>query len=164
MSYAELALGIKDKFCEEEIETAVNFLTPHYLETEETNFEKDLDDWKIIYFHLLKIYELKTTEIDGTQKIKSFLKWVVEDCFSTSVSTIFALIFFSPNSSSFGTMIKKINSTNLDKLQDGLRNAAWDLTYIIKFRKLSKDQPENIVWFFCSYDKVLKKIARNLFF
>jgi hypothetical protein len=47
-------------------------------------------------------------------------------------------------------MIKKINSTNLDKLQDGLRNAAWDLTYIIKFRKLSKDQPENIVWFFCS--------------
>lgn len=111
MSYAELALGIKDKFCEEEIETAVNFLTPHYLETEETNFEKDLDDWKIIYFHLLKIYELKTTEIDGTQKIKSFLKWVVEDCFSTSVSTIFALIFFSPNSSSFGTMIKKINST-----------------------------------------------------
>jgi hypothetical protein len=57
MSYAELALGIKDKFCEEEIETAVNFLTPHYLETEETNFEKDLDDWKIIYFHLLKIYE-----------------------------------------------------------------------------------------------------------
>jgi len=158
-----MALGIKDKFFEEEIETAINLLTPHYLEIEETNFEKDLDDWKIIYFHLLKMYELKTTEINDTQKIRLFLKWVVEDCFSTPASTIFALIFFSPKSSSFGTMIKKINSLNLDKLQDGLKNAAWDLTYIIEFRKLSKNQPDNIIWFFCSHDKVLKKIVRNIF-
>lgn len=162
MSYAELALGVKNKFDKIEIETAQKLISYNHLEIKETNFKRLLDDWKIIYLHLLKIYELKITQIQDTEKIRTFLTWVVEDCFSNPASTIFAFIFFSPNSSSFGSMIKKVNSSDINKIKHGLENAAWDLTYITRYRKLSKVQEENAIWFFCSHDKVLQKIVRNL--
>ena len=163
MAYASLALGLEERFSDEEIEKAKKLINEDHLRIEESNFTKKLDDWKLIYLHLLKIFEINKSELNDTQKIQLFLEWIVKDCFSTQISIIFALLIFSPKSSSMGTMIKNINSLNENKLKSGLKNAAWDLAYITKFIKLSKNQPENIIWFFCTHDKVLKKIARNLF-
>ncbi len=163
MAYANLALGVEQRFSNEEIERAKNFITKGHLETEEYNFTKELDDWKIVYLHLLKIYEVHKTGLNDTDKIKLFLEWVTNDCSSTAVSTLFALLFFSPKNSSLGTMIKSINSSNETKIIRGLKNAAWDLAYTIRLRKLSKNQPENVIWFFCTHDKVLQKIVRNLY-
>lgn len=163
MAYANLALGIEKRFRYEEIESAKKLITKDHLETEEYNFTKELDDWKIAYLHLLKVFEIHKSELNDTQKIKLFLEWIINDCSSIPASTIFALLFFSPKSSTLGTMLKNINSSNRTKIKDGLKNSAWDLAYITKLRKLSKKQPESIFWFFCTHDKVLQKIAKNLY-
>lgn len=60
-------------------------------------------------------------------------------------------------------MIKNINSTDFEKLKEGLKNAAWDLTYFAAWRKKSKSQPESTIWFFCTHDKVLLTIARYFY-
>jgi hypothetical protein len=59
-------------------------------------------------------------------------------------------------------MIKNINSSNFHKLKEGLKNAAWDLTYLAEWRKRCKSQPETI-WFLCPHDKLLQVIARSLY-
>lgn len=43
-----------------------------------------------------------------------------------------------------------------------MKNAAWDLTYLTTWRKLTKSQSETL-WFFCSLDKKLQSIARLLY-
>jgi hypothetical protein len=60
-------------------------------------------------------------------------------------------------------MIKKINTDDANTLIKGVKNAAWDLTYITKYRNLSKNQSEQTIWFFCSNDNLLKILARGLY-
>jgi hypothetical protein len=59
-------------------------------------------------------------------------------------------------------MIKGINSNNKEKLIHGVRNAAWDLTYITYWGDKAEHEQGESIWFLCSNDKVLKKIAESI--
>lgn len=163
MGYARLALGLTNEFSNEEIQSAKKIIDGNFRDTEESNYGKLLDDWKLIYLHLLKVTTLSKNTLEDTENARLFLEWITHDCSTSPGSIIFALLFFSPKRSSLPTMIKKINTGNADTLIKGVKNAAWDLTYITKYRKLSKNQSEQTIWFFCSNDNLLKIIARSLY-
>ncbi|TAN65660.1 MAG: hypothetical protein EPN17_15945 [Methylobacter sp.] len=162
MGYAELALGVRDKFSDKEINKARNIIDKNLQKTEEQNYSKQLNDWKIKYLHLLKIIEIQKCKLEDTEQIKIFFEWITKDCFTTPATIMFALLFFSPNRHSLGKMIKNVNSQN-NKLKDGLKNAAWDLTYLTSLRNKSKNQSEDTIWFLCTHDKLLQTIARSLY-
>ncbi len=162
MGYARLALGLTNEFSNKEIQSAKKIIDGNFRDTEESSYGKLLDDWKLKYLHLLKVTALSKDTLEDTENARIFLEWITHDCSTSPGSIIFALLFFSPKRSSLPTMIKKINNGNPDTLIKGIKNAAWDLTYITKYRKLSKNQLEQTIWFFCSNDKLLKIIARTL--
>ncbi|MGZ8152812.1 MAG: hypothetical protein ACXW0Q_08735 [Methylovulum sp.] len=159
MGYARLALGLANRFSDEEIENAKSGIDGNFRDTEESNYGKLLDDWKLKYLHLLKITELSKYKLKETERVKKFFEWIVNDCSTSPGSIVFALMFLSPKRPGG---IKNINSRDFNKLKNGIKNAAWDLTYITGLRKLSKHQSEATIWFFCSHDELLQKIARNL--
>ncbi len=163
MGYARLALGLTYEFSNEEIQSAKKIIDGNFRDTEESNYGKLLDDWKLKYLHLLKVTALSKNSLEDTENARIFLEWITHDCSTSPGSIFFALLFFSPKRSSLPTMIKKINTGNADTLIKGVKNAAWDLTYITKYRKLSKNHSEQTIWFFCSNDNLLKIIARSLY-
>lgn len=163
MGYARLALGLTDEFSNEEIQSAKKIIDGNSRDTKESNYGKLLDDWKLKYLHLLKVTALSKNTFEDTENVRVFLEWITHDCYTSPGSIIFALLFFSPKRRSLPAMIKKINTGNADTLIKGVKNAAWDLTYITKYRKLSKNQLDHTIWFFCSNDNLLKIIARSLY-
>jgi hypothetical protein len=163
MIYAELALGLTDKISDKQIQytkerTVIN-VPP------ESNFAKELNDWKLIYSNLLSAKNtLLNNESDRVAQVKNFMEWLVSGGSTTPGLILFILFLFSPRASNkLGQMIKNINSTDFEKLKEGLKNAAWDLTYLAAWRKKSKSQPESTIWFFCTHDKVLLTIARYFY-
>jgi len=158
--YAELALGITKKNCAKQIEYTrdnIKIVVP-----EESNFSKQLNDWKLIYSHLLKAKILLRDEPKPVKRIEQMMEWFTSESSVLPSSLLFILILLSPKSGELGSLVKKINSSEFTTLKNGLKNAAWDLTYLTTWRKLTKSQPETL-WFFCSLDKKLQSIARLLY-
>jgi hypothetical protein len=92
------------------------------------------------------------------------MKWLVTGGSTTPGLILFIVLFFSPRASNkLGKMVKNSNSTDFEILKEGLKNAAWDLTFLAAWRKKSKYQPETTIWFFCTHDKVLLAIARYFY-
>jgi len=160
-AYANLALGRANRFNNAEIADATKIIEGRLEEPQESNFEKQLNDWKLSYIQLLKIVELsKNNDLEKTEQIRKFFDWVINDFRSSYASLMFALLFLSPRNP--GSMIENPNTKNFPTLKKHIKNAAWDLTYLAELRKRSKYQPEDTIWFFCSRDKLLQKIERLL--
>lgn len=161
MIYAKLALGLINKISDKQIQYTKEIIIIDV--PEESNFAKVLNDWKLAYLPLLKAKTLLKDELERTEQVKKFMEWAIFESFTTPASILFILLFFSPRRSKLPTMIKNINSSNFHKLYEGLKNAAWDLTYLAEWRKRCKSQPETTIWFLCSHDKLLQAIARSLY-
>ncbi|WP_019866082.1 hypothetical protein [Methylovulum miyakonense] len=160
-AYAKLALGRANRFSDAEIEDARKTIEGNLKNPEESNFKKQLNDWKLSYVQLLKIVELsKHNDLEKTDQIRKFFDWVIHDFRSSTGPLMFALLFLSPKKP--GKMIKNINTKDFPTLIKNIKNAAWDLTYLAELRKRSKNQPDDTIWFFCSQDKLLQRIERLL--
>lgn len=160
MIYANLALGLTNGICAEQIEYTrdnIKIGVP-----EESNFAKELNDWKLVYSHLLKAKILLRDEPKPVKRIEQMMEWFASESSVLPSSLLFILILLSPKPGKPGSLVKKINSSEFTTLKDGLKNAAWDLTYLTAWRTLTKSQPETL-WFFCSLDKNLQSIARLLY-
>lgn len=161
MVYTEIALGLKSKVSYDQIDYTKSIIKVN--EPKESNFCKGLNIWKLNYLYILKAVILLKSDHESDKKVEYFLDWVIRDCLAIAGSIIFTLCLFSPRKSKLPTMIKNINSTNKNKLLDGIKNTAWDLTYLAEWSKHCKNQDENTIWFLCSNDKLLKLIAENIF-
>jgi|GEM_PF-2797278 len=158
-AYANLALGRANRFSDAEIEDARKIIEGRLNNPKESNFEKQLNSWKLSYVQLLKMVELsKNSDLEKTEQIEKFFDWIINDFRSSTGSLMFALLFFSPRNP--GKMIKNVNTNDFFTLKKNIKNAAWDLTYLAELRKRSKNQPDDTIWFFCSQDKLLQRIER----
>lgn len=160
-AWIDLALEKEKRIPQNEIELATSYVVNDAPEIKETNFEKELDIWKLNYYFVLKAATLWRDECCEVNAALAFIDWMESESFFNGIAAIFTLIFFSPNR--YRKMIKGIGSTSAKKLRDGLKNAAWDLAYIRHWSKKYKDADEKSFWLLCSNDLALRRIASQIF-
>jgi len=159
--YVDIALGRIEKIPDEEIEKAVNLVSTETKVSNNSDFTKRLNEWKYSYLFILKAVELWKTVGTDLQKAEKYIEWMANDIYFSNVSSIFSLILLAPNRMS--RMVKGINSNNVQKLSEGIKNAAWDCTYIRHWLKLINNSPSDNICFLCSNDNAMKKIALSLY-
>jgi len=159
--FAELALGIRNSASQKEIEISRDVVIQNSRPLREKNFAKTLDPWKINYLFVLKAAELWKKGHGKVEAAKEFIEWMEKDTFFNAISSIFALLFLSP--SRIAKMLKGINSSNIKKFRNGLKNCAWDLAYITQWSGFARDAKPETIWFLCTHDKVMKQIASTVF-
>ena len=159
--YADVALGKKDCFPSHDLEFAKNMVDKEYPPMDCSLFDEIPVHWKHIYIKLLKACAVWKDTQSNMERVKRYIQWVRENSLFIPATESFVLLFFSENRLS--KMIKGINSNNKEKLIQGARNAAWDLLYITYWAEKAEKEQGKTIWFICSNDKVLKKIAESIF-
>lgn len=95
------------------------------------------------------------------QRMRHFLDWTYENWyFSAPVIALAAACFSSapPRGS-----LKDLKHPDRALALKGLRNCAWDLTYITWWSQLLKRQDkDNCLYLLCSRDKTLRTVARQI--
>lgn len=155
--YADVAVGKKDSFPSYDLEFARDLVDTEYTSTDCSDFENPPILWKHIYLKLLEACKIWKDVDCNITRVSSYLQWVRESSLFIPATESFVLLFFSENRLS--KMIKGINSANKEKLIHGVRNAAWDLKYITYWGNKAEQEQGQTIWFLCSNDNVLKKIA-----
>jgi hypothetical protein len=73
MGYARLALGLTNEFSNEETHAAKKIIEGNnFRDTEESNYGKLLNDWKLKYLHLLKVTALSKSAHEDTENVRVF--------------------------------------------------------------------------------------------
>lgn len=158
--YVDIALGRAHQIPQDKIDEAANSLSPETKASNESDFTKILNHWKYSYLFLLKVVDLWKSGGADVQKAEKFISWMADDSYFSDVSSIFSLLFLAPNR--LPKMVKGINSESTQKLSEGIKNAAWDCTYVKHWLRLIKSTSSDTICFLCSHDKVMKKIALSL--
>jgi hypothetical protein len=94
-------------------------------------------------------------------RMRRFLDWSYSNWYLSAAATVFAAMCFS------GTppkrALKDLRNSDRSLALKGLRNAAWDLTYVTCWVQLLKRQnQENRLYMFCTRDKALRRLAHQM--
>lgn len=128
---------------------------------ENHNFAFPLTRWRRNYAAVLKIAEIELSIMPDIEKAKRFICWLINDYFVAGPAMIFAMIYFSPNK--LGQLIKSLRANDRCEAIKGVKNAAWDLTYLSEFvKKVNESSFEKQRYIFVTNDKVLSKLAEYL--
>jgi hypothetical protein len=154
--YADIVMRRKHMITEGELnELSVN-LSP------DVDFGSSLRYWRFNYTLALKLALLELRSIPQDQKMELFLQWMSKEFFVGASATFFASLYLS--SKRMLGMLKKIGSANRERALLGIKNAAWDLTFMTTWSKKAEAfQETNRLWLLCSRDKALLRIASCLF-
>lgn len=124
-------------------------------------FPDCLSQYSVVYPIVLKIALI---ELDGgamEERMIRFLDWMYESWIMSAVATNLAAICFS--SSPPRGLFKHLRHSDRQFALKGLRNATWDLAYVMWWRQLLQRQSrENRLFLFCTRDRALMKIAKQL--
>ena len=124
-AYADFALSRTNQIPEDVRQNAIR-LVPD--DRGPSNFSERLRHWRCHYCCLLKIALLRRQfHSPPAAKLRLFLDWSVHDGFFDATALAFAIMYFGRQQR--GKMLKHINS-NFKRAQGGIKNAAWDLTYL----------------------------------
>lgn len=121
---------------------------------------RPLDRWLRNNVAALKIAELELTHRKPLDRALALLEWMMDEYFLAGPAAIFASMYFSPNAAR-KRLIKQLRSEDRERALAGIRNAAWDMTYLsdLTLRMRSEgDGPGRYI--FASGDRGLAKIAR----
>jgi len=160
-SYSDVALGRSDLVPACEIERARTFADAIRTSQGETDFTRTIQPWQVQYLALLNAKLLQTTHTNPLTCALSFLDWVENESFSSITGSLFALAFLSPNRPT--RMIKDVSKPDSEKVLAGVRNAAWDLTYVSAWGRKARRATPRELSFLCSNDKIVKAMARPIF-
>lgn len=125
------------------------------------NLAGPLDRWKKNYIHALKIAEIELTVTSKLDQLLTFFKWMYEDFILGGPAALLAAIYFAPNSPPRDGLFKKLRSENRELAIEGVRNAAWDLTYLSNFIVHTADESKR--YLFASFDAGARHVAALLF-
>ncbi|WP_369929397.1 hypothetical protein [Xanthomonas sp. NCPPB 2632] len=79
-------------------------------------------------------------------------------------SALLALLYLAPNSAPRKRLFKALRSPDRERAIAGVKNAAWDLTYISDFVKRVRETPfEHTQFLLASFDDGLRRIASLVF-
>ena len=150
-AWLNLALGRCDK---------LSFSEP--IQEDQQDLTKPLERWRKNYVATLKMAELELDEKPSLEKFISFLDWMIDSFFVAGPAAMYAAMYFAPNSLSAG-MLKKLRSNKREKAIAGIKNAAWDITYLSDFVKRAKQTQKNNIWtILATADSSLKATADGL--
>jgi len=85
--------------------------------------------------------------------------WNFNELVSDYVGVIFALIYLSKKR--IGGMIKHCDSSDRRLVLKKMENATWDMYYLAVLEELHKAAKGSRIWFFCTRDQVLLKVAAH---
>lgn len=116
--------------------------------------------WRCNYAVILKATSL---ELDGglspARRFEILLDWMVTEFIFAGPATIFCTMFFSERAAR-GGLVKSLRSPDGKKVLDGIRNAAWDVTYLSELTRRAKPQSyEKARCIFASGDRALAELA-----
>lgn len=123
------------------------------------DFEMPLRHWRRHCCALTQIARLERTSLTGREKFEALLDWSISPGFFDGLAIAFAVRLFG-RAKPRGRMLKSVRSRDAGKCFAGIRNAAWDLTYISHWAKQSGTDEEGRIWILCTNDKVLRDLAR----
>lgn len=118
-----------------------------------------IDRWERNYVVALKIAELELTGKRSLDRAIALLDWMVDDFFLAGPAAFFASMYFSPLAER-KRLIKQLRSEDRERAIAGIKNAAWDMTYLSNFAQRTQDAgdgPSRI--FFATADRGLAAIA-----
>lgn len=123
------------------------------------SFKAPLRHWRRHRCALAQIALLERGPLDGREKFERFIEWSMSPGFFDGVAIALAIKLFS-KSNVQGKLLKNVQSGNAEKCLEGIRNAAWDLTYISHWVRQSNKDEGRRIWILCSNDRALRSIAR----
>lgn len=119
--------------------------------------------WVRNYIVALKIAELELEESAPIEKARRLLTWMFEDFIFAGPAALFSTMFFSPNAAR-RRMIKRLRSPDRSKAIEGVKNAAWDITYMSDIaERTARGEEEKKRYIFATADKNLATIAPLIF-
>jgi hypothetical protein len=109
----------------------------------------------------LKIALLERSSASQLQKMLTFEDWMINEYFLSASGALFGNFFLSP--SRFKKMIKNLNSPQQRLRLRGVRNAAWDITFIQEWSgHVRKESGTRQLWLGVSNDKAVLKTASRI--
>ena len=128
--------------------------------SEGLNLSRPLHRWRCNYAAMLAATAL---ELDGTltpvERFGSLLGWMVDEFILAGPAAMLCTKFLAPRAPRSG-LVKKFRSPDRDRALAGVRNAAWDVTYLSELTR--RAQPGSYAearYIFASADRALAEIA-----
>lgn len=120
---------------------------------------RPLDRWTRNYVVTLKIAELELAPLSPLERILSLYRWLVDELFLAGPAASFATMYFSPNARRH-RLIKQLRSPERGRAIAGVRNAAWDITYLSDFvLRVARGVEEGRFYILATADRNLAQIA-----
>lgn len=121
---------------------------------------KPLRRWRRNYICALKAAELELADMSAIERVIRILRWMRDDFIVAGPASFFCFILFAPNSAPRKGLLKDVRSEDRVKALAGVRNAAWDLTYVSELvRQVNENVGSSKRFLFASHDHRLLRIA-----
>lgn len=157
--YANVALGKTDRIRRYDLAFAENEVSK-LAQPDCSAFQRVPLQWKHAYLKLLMACMIWKTIPSNLDRVSRYIKWVREQ--SLFLPAVESFVFLFCSESKMSKMVKGIASDNKDKLIRGIQSAAWDLSYVTYWANKAEQEQGKAIWFLCSNDKVLKRIAESI--
>lgn len=129
---------------------------------EQPDLAQPVERWRRNYVAALKIAELSRTALNPVARVISLLDWMIDDFILAGPAFAYAARYFATHESR-GGMIKFLRSPDRERAISGIRNAAWDITYLSEFvRLISKGEPEGKRYILATRDTALAEVGAFL--
>lgn len=130
---------------------------------EQLELSKPLGRWNRNYIAALKTAHLSLLGGSRLDSLLGLLDWMIDDFILAAPAFMYAARYFGPRAAS-AKMFKSLKAQDREKTILGIRNAAWDVTYLSEFGRLSglRDST-NRQYVFASADRPLVELASTLF-
>ncbi len=127
------------------------------------NFAAPLHRWRCNYVVALKVAMIELGGGPDIQKLQNLMTWMVDEFIVAGPAAIYAAMYFGPRAQRSG-LIKQLRAVDRERAIKGVKNAAWDITYLSEFsRRAQADPYDERRWIFATGDRKLSDIARCLF-
>lgn len=132
-------------------------------ELEPLDLAEPLMRWTRNYIAALKIARLSLEGGRAITSMLTLLQWMIDDFILAGPAAMYAARYFGPSCAS-GKMMKSLRAPDRSRAILGVQNAAWDITYLSEFGRLSTLRDTHRRQFiFATADSALWEIASSLF-
>lgn len=130
---------------------------------EEYDLAQPFHRWRCNYVVLLKAAELELSPLSPLERAERLFKWMVSDFIVAGPAATYSAMFFSPFAAKAG-LFKQLRSPDRQRALTGIRNAAWDVTYLSDLSRRAMSEPyESKRFLLATADRALAEIAPLLF-
>lgn len=130
---------------------------------EDYDLSKPLFRWRRNYTVLLKAAELELSNLSPKERMLALLDWMISDFMLAGPAAIYCSMYFAPLAMKAG-MFKQLRSPNRDRALNGIKNAAWDVTYLSELvRHATSSNHDSDRFILATADKAVAQVAPLLF-